>query len=189
MGKDISTAYGAADGREPITTLHWLLALGIIFSTPQSGIAPYKNEAMLWHVFKGRRDQVALANKFCFKIKNGVTISIISNLSQIRQAVESSLHRLDTDHIGLLYQHRVNTSVPVEDVVGVMADLVQEGKVRYLDLSEADDIINIRKAHTVHPRSPHCRANTRCGSANLEGDILPALPCVNQTLAWCRSVH
>ena len=169
----MSTAYGAADEVESIATLERALALGINFFDTAEQYGPYENEALLGRVFKGRRHEVVLATKFGFKIENGATTGITSEPGHIRRAVEGSLRRLDTDYIDLLYQHRVDPAVPIEDVVGVMADLVREGKVRFLGLSEAG-VANIRKAHAVHPISV-LQSEYSLWERNLEADILPTL--------------
>lgn len=106
-----------------------------------------------------------IATKFGFDFENGKNIGTDSRPAHIRQAVEGSLRRLRTDYIDLLYQHRVDRNVPIEDVVGTVSDLVKEGKVRFFGLSEAG-IANIRRAHAVHPLSA-LRVNIRCGSAIL----------------------
>ncbi|SDY82058.1 Predicted oxidoreductase [Collimonas sp. OK242] len=169
----MSTAYGAADEAESIATLERALALGINFFDTAEQYGPYENETLLGRVFKGRRHEVVLATKFGFKIENGVTTGITSEPGHIRRAVEGSLRRLATDYIDLLYQHRVDPAVPIEEVVGVMADLVREGKVRFLGLSEAG-VANIRKAHAVHPISV-LQSEYSLWERNLEADILPTL--------------
>lgn len=169
----MSTAYGAADEAESIATLHRALELGITFFDTAEQYGPYQNEALLGRAFKGRRHEVVLATKFGFRIEDDVTTGVSSAPSHIRQAVEGSLRRLGTDYIDLLYQHRVDPAVPIEDVVGVMADLVREGKVRYLGLSEAG-VANIRKAHAVHPISA-LQSEYSLWERNLEADILPLL--------------
>ncbi|MFJ2988681.1 aldo/keto reductase [Collimonas sp. NPDC087041] len=169
----MSTAYGAADEAESIATLHRALELGITFFDTAEQYGPYENEKLLGRAFKGRRHEVVLATKFGFKIENGATTGVTSELSHIRQAVEGSLRRLGTDYIDLLYQHRIDPAVPIEDVVGVMADLVREGKVRHLGLSEAG-VANIRKAHAVHPISA-LQSEYSLWERNLEADVLPTL--------------
>jgi aryl-alcohol dehydrogenase-like predicted oxidoreductase len=169
----MSTAYGAADETESIATLHRALELGITFFDTAEQYGPYENEALLGRAFKGRRHEVVLATKFGFRIEDGVTTGLTSDLGHIRQAVEGSLRRLGTDYIDLLYQHRVDPAVPIEDVVGVMAALVREGKVRYLGLSEAG-VANIRKAHAVHPISA-LQSEYSLWERNLDADIIPVL--------------
>ncbi|NKI70896.1 aldo/keto reductase [Collimonas pratensis] len=169
----MSTAYGAADEKKSIATLEHALELGINFFDTAEQYGPYRNEELLGRVFKGRRHEVVLATKFGFKIEDGVTTGITSELGHIRRAVEGSLRRLGTDHIDLLYQHRIDPAVPIEEVVGVMAELVREGKVRFLGLSEAG-VANIRKAHAVHPISA-LQSEYSLWERNLEADILPVL--------------
>jgi aryl-alcohol dehydrogenase-like predicted oxidoreductase len=169
----MSTAYGAADEAESVATLHRALDLGVTFFDTAEQYGPYENEALLGRVFKGQRQRVVLATKFGFRIEDGVTTGITSELRRIRPAVEGSLRRLGTDYIDLLYQHRVDPEVPIEDVVGEMAALVREGKVRYLGLSEAG-ASNIRKAHAVHPISA-LQSEYSLWERNLETEILPTL--------------
>ncbi|MBK9713412.1 MAG: aldo/keto reductase [Kouleothrix sp.] len=106
------------------------------------------------------RDQVVLATKFGFRIENGPGLD--SRPEHIRQVVEASLRRLQTNHLDLLYQHRVDPAVPIEEVAGTVGELVQAGKVRFFGLSEAG-VANIRRAHATHPVSAP-RASTRCGA-------------------------
>ena len=169
----MSTAYGAADEKESIATLHRALELGINFFDTAEQYGPYENEALLGRSFKDRRHQVILATKFGFNIQDGVTIGLNSKVEHIRQAVEGSLRRLNTDYIDLLYQHRIDPTVPVEEVIGVMADLVREGKVKYLGLSEAG-VSNIRRAHAVYPISA-LQSEYSLWERNLEAEILPVL--------------
>ena len=169
----MSTAYGAADEAESMATLHRALELGVTLFDTAEQYGPYENEALLGRAFKGQRARVVLATKFGFRIEDGVTTGITSELRRIRPAVEGSLRRLGTDYIDLLYQHRVDPAVPIEDVVGEMAELVREGKVRFLGLSEAGEA-NIRKAHAVHPISA-LQSEYSLWERNLETGILPLL--------------
>jgi aryl-alcohol dehydrogenase-like predicted oxidoreductase len=116
---------------------------------------------------------VVIATKFGFKIRNGVIAGMDSRPTHIREAVEGSLRRLATGHIDLLYQHRVDPTVPIEDVVGTMSDLVREGKVRFLGLSEAGEQ-TIRRAHAVHPISA-LQSEYSLWERNLEPRIIPLL--------------
>jgi aryl-alcohol dehydrogenase-like predicted oxidoreductase len=121
----------------------------------------------------GARDRVTIATKFGFRIENGAQTGVDSRPSHIREAVDGSLRRLGTDHIDLLYQHRVDPTVPIEDVVGTMSELVREGKVRFLGLSEAGEK-TIRRAHAVHPISA-LQSEYSLWERNLEPRIIPLL--------------
>ncbi|WP_295749699.1 aldo/keto reductase [Undibacterium sp.] len=166
-------AYGVANPTEAIATIHRALELGVTLFDTAEQYGPYENELLLARALKGRRQQVVLATKFGFRIEDGVTTGVNSHPQHIRQAVEGSLRRLRTDYIDLLYQHRIDPLVPIEEVVGVMADLVREGKVRFLGLSEAG-VANIRKAHAVHPISA-VQSEYSMWERNLEADVLPVL--------------
>jgi len=169
----MSTAYGAADEIESIATIHRALELGLNFFDTAEQYGPYANEALLGKALQGRRSEVVLATKFGFKIENNQTTGLDSHPKHIRQAVESSLQRLGTDYIDLLYQHRVDPAIPIEEVVGCMADLVHQGKVRFLGLSEAG-VATIRRAHAVHPISA-LQSEYSLWERNLEDEILPLL--------------
>ncbi|NYE62638.1 aryl-alcohol dehydrogenase-like predicted oxidoreductase [Duganella sp. 1224] len=169
----MSNVYGAADEGESIATLHRAIELGINFFDTAEVYGPYHNEELLGRAFKGRRGEVILATKFGFDIREGVRNAVTSDPAHIRVAVEGSLRRLGTDYIDLLYQHRIDPKVPIEDVVGVMGELVREGKVRYLGLSEAG-VANIRRAHAVHPISA-LQSEYSLWERNLEADIIPLL--------------
>ena len=166
-------AYGVANEAEAISTIHRALELGVNFFDTAEQYGPYENELLLARALKAKRKQVVLATKFGFRIEDGVTTGLNSHPNHIRKAVEGSLRRLGTDYIDLLYQHRVDPMVPIEEVVGVMAQLVQEGKVRFLGLSEAG-VANIRKAHAVHPISA-LQSEYSLWERNLEQDVLPVL--------------
>jgi aryl-alcohol dehydrogenase-like predicted oxidoreductase len=169
----MSTAYGEADRAESIATLHRAVELGVNFFDTAEVYGPYTNETLLGEAFKGRRAQVIIATKFGFNIENGANTGLNSDPAHIRAAVEGSLKRLGTDYIDLLYQHRIDPQVPIEDVVGAMAELVRQGKVRYLGLSEAG-VANIRRAHAVHPISA-LQSEYSLWERNLDADVLPAL--------------
>jgi aryl-alcohol dehydrogenase-like predicted oxidoreductase len=122
----------------------------------------------------GLRDRIIIATKFGFKFNENKTIAgTDSRPAHIREAVEGSLRRLDTDRIDLLYQHRVDPAVPIEDVVGTMSELVREGKVRFLGLSEAGEQ-TIRRAHAIHPISA-LQSEYSLWERNLEPEIIPLL--------------
>jgi aryl-alcohol dehydrogenase-like predicted oxidoreductase len=172
----MSQSYGAPeerDERESIATIHRAIELGCTFLDTAEVYGPFTNEELVGRAIKGRRNQVVLATKFGFKIEGGQMAGLDSRPSHIREAVEGSLRRLDTDHIDLLYQHRVDPAVPIEDVVGTMADLVKQGKVRFLGLSEAGEK-TIRRAHRVHPISA-LQSEYSLWERNLEPRIIPLL--------------
>ena len=175
----MSQSYDTADERderESIATIHRAAELGCTFLDTAEVYGPYANEELLARALKqlkGGRDRVVIATKFGFKIRNGAIAGMDSRPPHIREAVEGSLRRLATDHIDLLYQHRVDPTVPIEDVVGTMADLVREGKVRFLGLSEAGEQ-TIRRAHAVHPISA-LQSEYSLWERNLEPEIIPAL--------------
>ena len=169
----MSNTYGPADEAEAIATLHRALELGINFFDTAEVYGPYHNEELLGRAFAGRRSEVVIATKFGFDIRDGKTVGVTSDPAGIRAHVEGSLRRLNTDYIDLLYQHRIDPKVPVEEVIGVMAELVREGKVRYLGLSEAG-VANIRRAHAVHPISA-LQSEFSLWERNLEDDVLPVL--------------
>jgi aryl-alcohol dehydrogenase-like predicted oxidoreductase len=169
----MSNIYGPADEAESIATLHRAIDLGINFFDTAEVYGPYHNEELLGRAFKGRRREVVIATKFGFDLRDGANVGVTSDPVRIRAAVEGSLRRLDTDHIDLLYQHRIDPQVPIEEVVGVMSELVREGKVRYLGLSEAG-VANIRRAHAVHPISA-LQSEYSLWERNLEDDIIPVL--------------
>jgi aryl-alcohol dehydrogenase-like predicted oxidoreductase len=172
----MSQSYGTAeerDERESIATIHRAIELGVDFFDTAEVYGPFTNEELLGRALKGRRDGVIIATKFGFRIENGTSTGVTSRPEHIRQAVEGSLRRLGTDRIDLLYQHRVDPAVPIEDVVGAMADLVREGKVRFLGLSEAGEG-NIRRAHAVHPIAA-LQSEYSLWERNLEPRIIPLL--------------
>jgi aryl-alcohol dehydrogenase-like predicted oxidoreductase len=171
----MSQSYGPADETESIATLHRAIELGCNFLDTAEVYGPFTNEDLLGRALKGRRDQVVLATKFGFRIENGkqVGMDLNSRPEHIREVVEASLRRLATDHIDLLYQHRVDLAVPMEDVAGTVGDLVKQGKVRFFGLSEAG-VANIRRAHAVHPVSA-VQSEYSLWERNLEADVIPAL--------------
>ncbi len=135
---------------------------------------PFTNEELLGRALRGRRDGVVIATKFGFRFDGrGGLSGTDSRPEHIREVVEASLQRLATDRIDLLYQHRVDRSVPIEDVVGTMAALVREGKVRHLGLSEAG-AQTVRRAHAVHPIAA-LQSEYSLWERNLEPQILPQL--------------
>jgi aryl-alcohol dehydrogenase-like predicted oxidoreductase len=171
----MSQSYGPADEAESIATLHRAIELGCNFFDTAEVYGPLTNEALLGRAFKDRREKVIIATKFGFRVKDGKQVGVerASRPEDIRAAVEGSLGRLATDHIDLLYQHRVDPSVPIEEVAGTVGDLVKEGKVRFFGLSEAG-VANIRRAHAVHPVSA-VQSEYSLWERNLEADVIPAL--------------
>ena len=142
---------GAVNDVESIRAIHRALDLGVTHLDTAEIYGPYTNEELVGRAIKDRRDQVVLATKFGIVSHAGGGPGVLdSSPANIRAAVEGSLKRLGTDHIDLYYQHRVDPNTPIEDTVGALADLVAEGKVRYIGLSEAGSA-TIRRAHAVHP--------------------------------------
>src|SRR3954451_15449277 len=174
----MSQSYGTdeeRDERESIATIHRALELGCSFLDTAEVYGPFANEELVGRAIKGRRSEVVLATKFGFRIdiNQGSPTGVDSRPSHIREVVEASLRRLGTDYIDLLYQHRVDPAVTIEDVVGTMADFVSQGKVRYLGLSEAGES-TIRRAHAVHPISA-LQSEYSLWERNLEPRIIPLL--------------
>jgi aryl-alcohol dehydrogenase-like predicted oxidoreductase len=175
----MSHAYGAEDRdeRESIATIHRAIELGCTFLDTAEAYGPFTNEELLARALKqlpGARDRVTIATKFGFSFDDsGAIAGVDSRPSHIREVVEASLRRLATDHIDLLYQHRVDPAVPIEEVVGTMAELVREGKVRFLGLSEAGEQ-TIRRAHATHPISA-LQSEYSLWERNLEPRIIPVL--------------
>jgi aryl-alcohol dehydrogenase-like predicted oxidoreductase len=169
----MSQSYGAADEAESIATIHRAVELGVTFFDTAEVYGPFTNEKLVGRALEGKRHAVVLATKFGFRIVDGKSAGIDSRPEHVREVAEASLSRLGTDYIDLLYQHRVDPAVPIEDVVGAMAELVREGKVRFLGLSEAGEN-TIRRAHAVHPISA-LQSEYSLWERNLEPRILPVL--------------
>jgi aryl-alcohol dehydrogenase-like predicted oxidoreductase/NAD(P)-dependent dehydrogenase (short-subunit alcohol dehydrogenase family) len=172
----MSQSYGTAeerDERESIATVHRALELGVTFFDTAEVYGPYTNEELLGRALKGQRDRAVIATKFGFKIEKGAITGLDSGPQHVREAVEGSLRRLGTDRIDLLYQHRVDPAVPIEETVGAMAALVRDGKVRYLGLSEAGEQ-TIRRAHAVHPIAA-LQSEYSLWERNLEPRLIPLL--------------
>ena len=176
----MSHAYGTPDQRdeaESIATIKRAIELGVTFFDTAEAYGPFRNEELFARALEQlgiSRDRVIIATKFGFTFdENGVIAGVDSRPAHIREAVDGSLRRLRTDHIDLLYQHRVDRAVPIEDVVGTMSELVREGKVRFLGLSEAGEK-TIRRAHAVHPISA-VQSEYSLWERNLEPRIIPLL--------------
>jgi len=173
----MSFAYGTPEERddgESIATIHRAIDLGVTLFDTAEAYGPFTNEELLARALQGKRDRVVIATKFGFKLDGtGALTGLDSRPQHVREAVEGSLRRLQTDHIDLLYQHRVDRTVPIEEVVGAMAGLVREGKVRFLGLSEAGER-TIRRAHAVHPIAA-LQSEYSLWERNLEPTIIPLL--------------
>jgi aryl-alcohol dehydrogenase-like predicted oxidoreductase len=153
----MSAFYGSTDERESMATIRRGLELGINFIDTAQLYGPMTNEELVGRAVEGRRDDYVIATKFARRIEPSTTPGDLSTLGpldgsaeHVRTSIEGSLERLGTDHVDLYYQHRVDPNVPIEETVGAMAELVQQGKVRHLGLSEAAPE-TIRRAHSVHP--------------------------------------
>lgn len=169
----MSQSYGAADEQESIATIHRALDLGVTFFDTAEVYGPFANEELVGRALARRRRDVVIATKFGFRIVDGNSSGVDSRPEHVREVAEASLSRLRTDYIDLFYQHRVDPAVAIEDVVGAMSELVREGKVRFLGLSEAGEN-TIRRAHAVHPISA-LQSEYSLWERNLEARIIPLL--------------
>ena len=169
----MSTAYGDADDIESVATLHRALDLGVTFFDTAEVYGPFINEELLGRTLKGVRDDIVIATKFGWRIEGGAPRELNSRPEHIREVAEASLRRLQTDRIDLLYQHRVDPKVPMEDVAGAVGDLIAAGKVRFFGLSEAG-ANSIRRAHAVCPVTA-MQSEYSLWERNLEGEIIPLL--------------
>ncbi|HEV7179032.1 MAG TPA: aldo/keto reductase [Candidatus Baltobacteraceae bacterium] len=172
----MSQSYGSPeerDERESVATVHRAIELGVTFFDTAEAYGPYANEELLGRALRGRRDDVVIATKFGFRFGEGGIVGLDSRPEHVREAVVGSLRRLATDRIDLLYQHRVDPAVPIEETVGAMAELVREGKVRFLGLSEAGEQ-TIRRAHAAHPIAA-LQSEYSLWERNLEPHIIPLL--------------
>jgi aryl-alcohol dehydrogenase-like predicted oxidoreductase len=170
----MSEFYGDGDEAESIATIHRALDLGVTLLDTADMYGVGRNEELVGRAIADRRDQVVLATKFGnVRGPNGERLGISGKPDYVRQACEASLKRLNVDVIDLYYQHRVDPETPIEDTVGAMADLVREGKVRYLGLSEAGPQ-TIRRAHAVHPIAA-LQTEYSLWSRDPEDELLPTV--------------
>jgi aryl-alcohol dehydrogenase-like predicted oxidoreductase len=169
----MSFAYGPTDDTESIATLHKALDLGINFWDTADMYGPHTNEELISKVLVPNRDKIFIATKFGFRYREDKTTYFDGRPEYLRTTIEGSLKRLKVDTIDLYYAHRIDPNVPVEEMVGAMAELVKQGKVRYLGLSEAS-ASSIRKAHKVHPITA-LQSEYSIITRDLEKEILPTV--------------
>ena len=163
--------YGEASMAESLATIDRAIELGVTFFDTAEVYGPLINEELLGRAIRGRRDRLVIATKFGFALNDGKVNGVDSSPANVRRACEGSLQRLGIDTIDLFYQHRVDPDVPIEETVGAMADLVAEGKVRYLGLSEAG-AETLKKAHTTHPIAA-LQSEYSLWERGIEEEILP----------------
>jgi aryl-alcohol dehydrogenase-like predicted oxidoreductase len=163
-------AYGKGDEREGIATIHRALELGVNFLDTAEIYGPYTNEQLVGRAIRGRREGVVIATKFGFRIANG-NRGVDGTPANAKRVASESLRRLGIDVIDLYYQHRLDPSVPIEETVGAMKELVDEGKVRYLGLSEVG-AETLRRANSVHPISA-LQSEYSLWERGVEREILP----------------
>ncbi|MEU7858361.1 aldo/keto reductase [Nonomuraea sp. NPDC049141] len=174
MGMSHGYTGAGTDEAESIRTIHRALELGVTLIDTAEIYGPYTNEELLGRALKGRRDQVVLATKFGLVSHGGAgPWNLDSSPANVRTAVEGSLKRLGTDHIDLYYQHRVDPNTPIEETAGALAELVEQGKIRHIGLSEAGPD-TIRRAHAVHPVTA-VQSEYSLWTRGLEERVLPLL--------------
>jgi len=170
----MSEFYGTADEGEAIATIQRALELGVSFLDTADMYGPFTNEKLVGRAIAGRRDDVVLATKFGNeRSEDGGFLGVNGKPEYVHEACDASLRRLGVDHIDLYYQHRVDKTVPIEETVGAMAELVEQGKVRHLGLSEASPD-TIRRAHAVHPISA-LQTEYSLWTRDPEDAVLPAV--------------
>ena len=170
----MSEFYGTTDEDEATATIHRALELGVTFLDTADMYGPFTNEELVGKAIAGRRDEFVVATKFGnMRGEQGEFLGINGSAEYVRSACEGSLRRLGVETIDLYYQHRVDQATPIEETVGAMAELVQEGKVRYLGLSEAAPD-TIRRGHAVHPISA-LQTEYSLWSRDPEAEILPTV--------------
>lgn len=165
---------GQGSDAESIRTIHRALELGVTHIDTAEIYGPYLNEELVGRAIKGKRDEVVLATKFGLVSHSGGGPGVVdSSPANVRAAIEGSLQRLDVDHVDLYYQHRVDPNTPIEDTIGAVAELVAEGKVRHIGLSEAG-VETIRRAHAVHPITA-LQTEYSLWTRDVEAELLPLL--------------
>jgi aryl-alcohol dehydrogenase-like predicted oxidoreductase len=173
----MSAFYGTSDEGEAIRTIHRAIELGCTFLDTAEMYGPFKNEELVGKALQGHRDEVVLATKFGIRWAptddEPMRRVIDGTPENVRRSIEGSLKRLGTDHVDLYYQHRIDPNTPIEETVGALAELVQEGKVRHIGLSEAAPE-TIRKAHAVHPITA-VQSEYSLWSRDIEAEVLPTL--------------
>jgi aryl-alcohol dehydrogenase-like predicted oxidoreductase len=171
----MSAFYGSTDADEAIATVHRAIELGVTFLDTAELYGPHDNEELLGRALAGRRDEVVIATKFGVKpnADGPAGRRLDGTPENVRQSIEGSLKRLNTDRVDLYYQHRIDPDTPIEETVGALAELVAEGKVRYVGLSEAAPE-TIRAAHAVHPIAA-VQSEYSLFSRDVEEDVLPTL--------------
>ncbi|ABL83024.1 MULTISPECIES: aldo/keto reductase [unclassified Nocardioides] len=170
----MSEFYGSRDEGEAVATIHRALDLGVTFLDTADMYGPFTNEQLVGRAIAGRRDEVQLATKFGNERRpDGTRLGINGRPEYVRSACDASLERLGVDHLDLYYQHRVDKTVPIEETVGAMAELVAAGKVRHLGLSEAS-AATIRRAHATHPITA-LQSEYSLFTRDLEDEIIPTL--------------
>ena len=172
MGMSQSYGPNPGDRDDMIGVLRYAVEHGVTLIDTAEVYGPYDNEELVGEAIAPIRDDVVVATKFGFDIVDGRSVGVDSRPERIRQAVEGSLRRLDVETIDLLYQHRVDPSVPIEDVAGTVAELIGEGKVKHFGLSEAS-AATIRRAHAVHPVSA-IQSEYSLWTRDPEAEVLPA---------------
>lgn len=172
MGMSFSY-YPFPEKKDAITLIHQAIEQGVNFFDTAEVYGPYTNEALLGEALAAYREKVVIATKFGFNIQDGKMNGVNSRPENIRKAVEGSLKRLHIETIDLLYQHRVDPHVPIEDVAGTVKDLIKEGKAKYFGLSEAG-AATIRKAHAVQPVSA-LQSEYSLWTRQHEKEIIPAI--------------
>ena len=169
----MSWVYGSPDDAESIATIHRAMELGVTLFDTAEIYGPYINEELVGRAIAGKRDEVVIATKFGFKIRDGSMGGVDGTPANVHAAAEASLRRLGIEAIDLYYQHRRDPQVPIEETVGAMKELVAAGKVRFLGLSEVGSE-TLRRAHAVHPISA-LQSEYSLWERGVEGDILATL--------------